>query len=422
MRTFINPKTGAELRLSGTALSRREYYPLPGSIETEYELPIRLDNMMAAGKEAGVFPDQLAKMYARNELSHELAVDLLEIKTNPPHLDIRSMVAELKRRLQYVLQIAQWHNLRLLPISCDPFSAISNIDVGYDFIRRIVTTKHGIGPALLNTNAGLQFTVDIGDGNAAIFVHNALRRVVPHLVALTANSPFFCGGLAGVKAMRPSLRSALHDGTWVAEEIQEESWGEYIENRIKMCQIGSVMSVPWAHNGPIRIRPDHRTLAIELAMFEIPHTLAQVEALAHLAQRLVHAFAILYKKGESLPHWVCASQHMAIQKSMQEAVLHGTSGTFITSDLTIMTFDDALGWMLDFLNPLRCDDSYRWETLARPELNAMRAMSPADKLIAAFHGIHQGCDVLQGCSGCATTIQEVMRDLSIAFETEIRFN
>ncbi len=151
---------------------------------------------------------------------------------------------------------------------------------------------------------GLHVHVGVPSGDAAIGVINQLVQYLPHLLALSANSPFWQGVDTGLQSSRAALYRLLpHAG--VPRYFRQ--WKEFR----KFCQvmkdcnaIQSFKDIYW----DIRPRPDFGT--IEFRICDMPASLTVVWALVALIRCLVSKSLRLLEerpltqRGDMRRHWI----------------------------------------------------------------------------------------------------------------------
>lgn len=142
---------------------------------------------------------------------------------------------------------------------------------------------------------GLHVHIAVENNELAITLMNQLRTWLPHLLALSSNSPFWAGRLTGLKSYRtvvwkPFPRSGLPDTF--------QSWSEYeryVQTLISTGCIDNGKKIWWD------IRPHPFFGTVEFRIFDMPSTLNDVIGIAALCQSLVAKLSWLHKQGKELP-------------------------------------------------------------------------------------------------------------------------
>jgi len=129
---------------------------------------------------------------------------------------------------------------------------------------------------------GLHVHVGVRDGRHAVGMINRLLPWLPHLLALSANSPFWRGHDTGLASSRATVFEAQPTA---GHPCVIASWSEfeaYFE-AAKACRaITGIKDIWW----DIRPQPDYGT--IELRICDVPSTLTEIVALVALVHAMAH--------------------------------------------------------------------------------------------------------------------------------------
>jgi glutamate---cysteine ligase / carboxylate-amine ligase len=142
---------------------------------------------------------------------------------------------------------------------------------------------------------GLHIHIAVENNEIAVILMNQLRTWLPHLLALSSNSPFWSGRLTGLKSYRTVVwkrlpRSGLPDTF--------QSWSEfdhYVHTLIDTGCIDNGKKIWWD------IRPHPFFGTVEFRIFDMPSTLNDVIGIAALCQSLVAKLSWLHKHGIEVP-------------------------------------------------------------------------------------------------------------------------
>ena len=142
---------------------------------------------------------------------------------------------------------------------------------------------------------GMHVHVGIDHRHKALPVLDGLLNYYPHLLALSANSPFWSGQDTGYASHRAQLFQQLstaglpfHFDTW-------QDYESYIGDMIATGVIDDVSENRWD------IRPVPRFGTVEMRVCDGPSTLKEVGALAALTQCMVDSFSRALDEGETIP-------------------------------------------------------------------------------------------------------------------------
>ncbi len=133
---------------------------------------------------------------------------------------------------------------------------------------------------------GLHVHVGIDDRQMALHIANSIRYFLPHLYALSANSPFWEGRNTGFKSYRSKVfdkfpRTGIPDYFGSIAE-----YDNYVNLLVKTRCIDNAKKIWW----DIRVHPFYPT--IEIRICDVPMHISETIAIAALIQALV---AKLYK-------------------------------------------------------------------------------------------------------------------------------
>ena len=228
------------------------------------------------------------KLALQERVKAEMHQSVVEVGTSVC-ANIKEAKAELKRLRRHMIQLARENGLRLASAATHPFADWRMQEVyPDDRYKNIVEDMQLVARA--NLIFGLHVHVGIEDRETAIHMMNHARYFVPHLLALSTNSPFWLGMNTGLKSYRCKVfdkfpRTNMPDFF--------PSWGEY-ENYIKLLiktnSIDNAKKIWWD------IRPHPFFSTIEFRVCDIPMRLDETIALAALIQATV---AKLYRLHES---------------------------------------------------------------------------------------------------------------------------
>lgn len=141
---------------------------------------------------------------------------------------------------------------------------------------------------------GLHVHVGVSSGEKAIAVSNALSSYLPHLLALSASSPFIDFEDTGLA----SARSKIFEGMPTAGlPYRLANYGEFqrfMNTLVRAGAIESIREIWW----DIRPHPSFGTLEVRIC--DAPSTLRELAALVALVQSLVVALGDRYESGAPL--------------------------------------------------------------------------------------------------------------------------
>jgi glutamate---cysteine ligase / carboxylate-amine ligase len=196
--------------------------------------------------------------------------------------EAREDIRDLRRQM---INLASENGLLLAAASTHPFADWKVQDIYPDErYHKVLEEMQMIARA--NLVFGLHVHVGIEDRNTAIHIMNSLRYFLPHILALSSNSPFWMGMQTGFKSYRSKVFERF-PRTGIPDVFS--NWSEYetfVNLMVKTGCIDNGKKIWW----DIRPHPYFNTL--EVRVCDIPMRLDETLAIAALIQATV---AMLYK-------------------------------------------------------------------------------------------------------------------------------
>jgi carboxylate-amine ligase len=142
---------------------------------------------------------------------------------------------------------------------------------------------------------GLHVHVGVDSGDKAALICDRLQRHLPLLLALSANSPFWCGRSTGFHSHRIGI---LGDSPFGGSPPPMRSWGAYRAQVDRLFAAGFIRSVKdlWWD-----LRPNATYGTVEIRVCDMPPDLPSVLALAALIQCLVRELSEEIDRGVVVP-------------------------------------------------------------------------------------------------------------------------
>lgn len=148
---------------------------------------------------------------------------------------------------------------------------------------------------------GVHVHVGVSSGQKAVPIVNGLTAYLPHLLALSASSPYWLGGDTGLA----SYRSMVFEGLPTAGPPHAlpgwPDFEDFMETLISAGTIASIREVWWD------VRPHPNFGTVELRIFDGLPTLMEVGVAAALAQCLVDRLSTRLDRGADItvpPPWI----------------------------------------------------------------------------------------------------------------------
>ncbi len=136
---------------------------------------------------------------------------------------------------------------------------------------------------------GLHIHVGIDNHEIAIPLMNQLRTWIPHMIALSSNSPFWINRYTGIKSYRTVVWKRFPRSGVPPVFSSTAEYDRYIETLVQNNFIDNGKRIWWD------IRPHPFFSTIEFRVFDMPATFEDTIAIAALCQALVAKLTLLYE-------------------------------------------------------------------------------------------------------------------------------
>jgi carboxylate-amine ligase len=169
---------------------------------------------------------------------------------------------------------------------------------------------------------GLHVHVGVDTGDKAIQMCDRLLRHLPTLLALSSNSPLWCGMNTGMASYRSKIMEALPTA---GLPFTMRNWSEYVwlvDHLIATKFLHSIREIWWD------VRPHHVFGTVEIRIMDMPMNMRHAVGLAALCQSLVAAISENIDRGAYL--YDC--HPMVAKQNKWHAARYGMNATFVDSD------------------------------------------------------------------------------------------
>ncbi|GHO95655.1 putative glutamate--cysteine ligase 2 [Reticulibacter mediterranei] len=222
---------------------------------------------------------------------------------------------------------------------------------------------------------GLHVHVGLDDKEQLIQVFNQVRTWLPHLLALSSNSPFWYKRMTGLKSYRSVVwkrfpRSGMPEilPSWAAFE-------RYVQDLVALGSIDNGKKIWWD------VRPHAFFQTIEFRIFDMPGTIDDTLGIAALCQALVAKLVQLNTQGKGKP----AFSRDYIEENKWRAMRYGLDAEVLDFEgHRRLSMRDALRELLDLV------DDVVDELGSRRDINYIRRLlddpcgTGADRQIARY--------------------------------------
>ncbi len=287
-------------------------------------------------------------------------------------VNIQQARAELTELRRSIITLARENGLRVAAAGTHPFADWRNQEIYPDERYQIIVEDMKM-VARANLIFGLHVHVGVEDRETAIQIMNAARYFVPHILALSTNSPFWLGMETGLKSYRCKVFDKF-PRTNIPDYFP--SWGEYtsfIDLLVKTRCIDNAKKIWW----DIRPHPNFSTL--EFRMCDIPMRIEETIAIAALIQATVAKLYKLYAANQGFRLY----RRALIMENKWRAARYGLEGKLIDFGKKIeVPMRDLIEEYLQLI------DDVVDELGSREEINYIRHMletgSGADRQLRVF--------------------------------------
>lgn len=252
----------------------------------------------------------------------ELFSSTIEINS-PVCENLQQLEESLQKNLHKLQQIAKDNNLDILISGCHPFSNWQQQKITHQ--ERYLNLLHRIQwPVRQFLIFGLHVHVGIDDPDKVIYVMNRLTNYLPHLIALSASSPFWNGFDTGLATTRIKIFEELPNAGLPYYFKNWKNYSDLVENLIKTNSIDTVRDIWWD------IRPHPIFGTIEVRACDAMPTLKENLALTALIYLLTIKFGEEFEKNGKMPRlnrWILEeNKWRATRYGIQGEILLNTKG------------------------------------------------------------------------------------------------
>jgi len=320
-----------------------------------------------------------------NKLKAELIQSLVEITT-----DVCRDVSEVRKQLsehRYQLsRLVQPRGLALISSGTHPQAHWQDQEITQKerYIQQVAEFRDVMRNRII---FGLHIHVGVASKEIAIPLINQLRTWLPHLLALSSNSPFWAGRYTGIKSYRSVIWQNGTPRTGIPDIFPSlQAFERYVHDLTATGYIVTGRDLWW----DIRLNPAFST--IEFRICDMPATLHDTVALAGLCQALTAKLARLQRVNKAVPalprDYIAENKWSSMRDGLDAEITDFTRGRRIK-------MRDSIHELLDFIDDVVDDLG------SRREMNYIRTLlssehgTGADRQIAAYQRSNHVTDVVQ---------------------------
>lgn len=311
------------------------------------------------------------------KLAKEMFRSTLEIVTGICD-NVTDVISDFEETLVDVKKYAEENGIRFAATGTNPIS---------DYSERIISVGSRYNE-LLDRNQwlirrmavyGLHVHIGMHDGESCMRFTHFFLRFVPHLIAISASSPYWRKEDTGLASARPTMYEA-HPTSGIPYLAKD--WNDFDRVYHEMLATQSIKSIKdiwW----DIRPSPGYGTM--ELRMCDGLATMLELECIVAFIHLLAHWFE---KNGENI-----FSTHNAIpdrwilRENKWRAIRHGTQASIIDPDTMVVTsIEEAINKWLINLEPFIKQLNYETQVFALKKIISKGNSSVRQRREMAKHG------------------------------------
>jgi carboxylate-amine ligase len=268
-------------------------------------LKSHIEEMMAAGAHLG------------DQIKRELHQSVVEVGT-PICADIREARASVTHLRRSLIAMAEASGARIVAAGTHPFSHWKDQEIT-DRVRYKDIVNEMEDLARANLIFGLHVHVGVEDREMQIQIMNGVRAFLPHLLALSVNSPFWCGRKTGVKSVRSTIFKRFPRTQIPDYYYSWDDYMKYVELLVRTNCIDDGKKIWWD------IRPHAYFKTLEFRVCDIPCRAEESVAIAALCQALVAKLHRLFESNLGIRMY----QRAIVEENKFRALKTGLDGKMI---------------------------------------------------------------------------------------------
>ena len=307
----------------------------------------------------------------KDQIKREMHQPVVEVGTTIC-TNVAEARAEVTRLRGELIQLAKNNGLRIAAAGTHPISHWSQIPIT-DAPRyaRIVSDLQMIARA--NLIFGLHVHVAVEDNETRIHLMNGARYFLPHIFALSVNSPFWCGQNTGWKSYRSKVferfpRTGLPDVF--------RSWSEYQEHLALLVATNTIddgKKIWWD------VRPHAFFPTLEYRICDVPMRIDETICFAALFQALTAKLYRIYRTNMTWRYY----RRSLLNENKNRAARYGLDGKLIDFGLSAeVETEKLITELLEFIDDVVDELGSRKEIDYVHEI--MRHRPGADRQLRVF--------------------------------------
>lgn len=253
------------------------------------------------------------------KLKPELYTNIVEINTDKCQ-DVHEIEKDLTESFDAIDQVGNKSGVLFATTGCHPFARYADsITSSSTRYNELIDRNQWLSRRL--TIFGLHVHIGMKNGDDCIRFNNFFMNFTPHLLALSASSPFWQGDDTGLASCRPTAYEAIPTA---GQPYKVNNWKEFenIYHTLKKCGSIKILKDLW---WDMRPSPGYGTL--EIRVCDGPATLSEAVAITAYIHLLAHWFndhASWIDQFPSPPGWLS-------RENKWRAIRHGLSADMVVN-------------------------------------------------------------------------------------------
>lgn len=257
------------------------------------------------------------QVFLKEQIKPEMHQSVVEVGTTVCS-NIHEARAEVVKLRSNIAALAKENKLCIAAAGTHPFTHWNEIEIT-DHPRYRDIVKEMQEAARANLIFGLHVHIGVDDREMALHIMNAVRYFLPHIFALSTNSPFWLGRNTGFKSYRTKVfdkfpRTGIPDYYGSLAE-----YDNYVNLLIKTNCIDNAKKIWW----DVRLHPYFST--IEFRICDIPMRVDETICLAAIMQAVVYKLYKLLRENLGFRLY----RRALINENKWRAARYGISGKLI---------------------------------------------------------------------------------------------
>lgn len=317
------------------------------------------------------------KIFLKEQIKPEMHASVVEVGTKVCR-DIHEARAEVTSLRSSLSTLAKENGLRIAAAGTHPFTHWNEVTIT-DHPRYHEIIKEMQEAARANLIFGLHVHVGLPNREVGIQIMNAVRYFIPHIFALSTNSPFWLGRNTGFKSYRVKVFDKF-PRTGIPDYFDSVAdWDNYINLLIKTNCIDNGKKI-WSD---IRLHPYFNTL--EFRMCDIPMRVDETICLAAIMQAVVVKLYKLMRQNLGFRIY----RRALINENKWRAARYGIEGKMIDfGKQEEIDFRVLIMELISFISDV-VDDLNSWEEV-NYALQMLQNGTGADRQLAVWDGTQEG--------------------------------